>query len=92
MQYVTLYKTDRAYGGPEEGGWWYECGEVVRSFPVATLRRAERILSFVQKIADCRNKDGGNHDLSSVNCEGYFVACIEDAPAANYPAVTPHYE
>lgn len=23
---VTVFKVDRAYGGPEEGGWWYDCG------------------------------------------------------------------
>jgi hypothetical protein len=23
---VHLFVTDRAYGGREEGGWWYDCG------------------------------------------------------------------
>jgi len=23
---VAVYICDRAYGGPEEGGWWYDCG------------------------------------------------------------------
>lgn len=26
---VAVYETDRAYGGPEEGGWWYTVGELV---------------------------------------------------------------
>lgn len=26
---VAIYLCDRAYGGPEEGGWWYDCGERV---------------------------------------------------------------
>ncbi len=26
----TVYLIDRAYGGPEEGGWWYDTGERVR--------------------------------------------------------------
>lgn len=34
---VAIYETDRAYGGPEEGGWWYNVGkridETVRTFP-----------------------------------------------------------
>tara|TARA_R100001244_G_scaffold42694_2_gene38509 strand:- start:16 stop:381 length:366 start_codon:yes stop_codon:yes gene_type:complete len=25
--YVNLYKVGRAYGGPEEGGWFYDYGE-----------------------------------------------------------------
>lgn len=27
---VAVYEVDRAYGGPEEGGWWYDCGDLVR--------------------------------------------------------------
>lgn len=26
---VAIYLVDLAYGGPEEGGWWYGCGERV---------------------------------------------------------------
>ena len=24
MVWVNVYEADRAYGGPEEGGWWYD--------------------------------------------------------------------
>ena len=31
MKYVVaFYAVDRAYGGPEEGGWWFDTGELVR--------------------------------------------------------------
>lgn len=23
-EYLTLYSVERVYGGPEEGGWWYD--------------------------------------------------------------------
>ena len=26
MYYVNLYQTTKCYGGPEEGGWYYEEG------------------------------------------------------------------
>lgn len=29
---IAVYELDRAYGGPEEGGWWYDTGERVRVF------------------------------------------------------------
>ena len=29
--YLNTYETYEAYGGPEEGGWWYTCGEPVQS-------------------------------------------------------------
>ncbi len=35
---VAVYLVDRAYGGPEEGGWWYDQGSL---FP-ATVRAFER--------------------------------------------------
>ena len=31
VKYANAYWTDRLYGGPEEGGWWYEAGEPVQS-------------------------------------------------------------
>jgi hypothetical protein len=34
LPFVNVYLIDRAYGGPEEGGWHYECGEAVRSTQV----------------------------------------------------------
>ena len=29
--YVNCYMIDQAYGGPEEGGWWYTVGRPVES-------------------------------------------------------------
>ena len=29
--YLNTYETHQAYGGPEEGGWWYEVGVPVQS-------------------------------------------------------------
>ena len=30
---VNLYLVDRAYGGSEEGGWYFDCGEPVQHPP-----------------------------------------------------------
>ena len=32
--FINAYGTDRAYGGPEEGGWWYTYGIPHASIPV----------------------------------------------------------
>lgn len=29
--YLNTYEVYQAYGGPEEGGWWYDCGTPVQS-------------------------------------------------------------
>jgi hypothetical protein len=33
VKYANAYLTDRLYGGPEEGGWYYTVGEPVMSLP-----------------------------------------------------------
>src|SRR5690606_16277420 len=29
--FLAVYRVTRHYGGPQEGGWWYDAGEVVKS-------------------------------------------------------------
>jgi len=33
---VTMYSITRTYGGPEEGGWYYDRWDVLGSIPVAS--------------------------------------------------------
>ena len=88
--YVNVYLEDRAFGGSEEGGWYYDCGSPVRSFPFFTERKAARCLERVKRMVDSWNV--GRREVSSVLSEGRYAAWIEDAPAAAYPATRPHYE
>lgn len=39
--YVNIYAVGRSYGGPEEGGWWFDTGEPVGSIPI-DMTDAER--------------------------------------------------
>ena len=32
--FISIDMVDRRYGGPEEGGWWYDVGEVVDCDPI----------------------------------------------------------
>lgn len=40
--WLAVYEVDRAYGGPEEGGWWFYTGSLVACIP------AERWLVWVE--------------------------------------------
>src|SRR4051794_6841001 len=40
IAFVNAYELTQGYGGPEEGGWWYDCGTPLASIPVTT--EAER--------------------------------------------------
>lgn len=55
--YVSVDELSRHYGGPEEGGWWYDTGEVVDHAPVLVFYHegkpyiASEELKFVQSLA-----------------------------------------
>lgn len=38
--YYAVYEVSRHYGGPEEGGWWFDRGEVLYCAPVPRSDRA----------------------------------------------------
>lgn len=92
VQFVNVYETGMAYGGPEEGGWYYDTGVVVKSMPV--LRgKAERLLERVRDRCDRINRDERRRCPSSVLSRGdYLVAWLEDRPGEDYPRERPGYE
>lgn len=91
MFYANVYEIDRAYGGPEEGGWWYDTGHAIRTLGFVSHRKAQRALRLLQKHCECNNK--GLHSPGSMLSEGLWrEACIECHPARDYPETRPHYE
>lgn len=90
---VAFYEVDRAYGGSEEGGWWYDTGELVRLLALfhsenAAIRaaaRANRLLDLVQR--------GQPREVSVLYAGGRFRACVFEGQApAHFPQVRPRYE
>lgn len=90
---VAFYELDRRYGGPEEGGWWYDCGNLVRLYKVFRTQEAARkacirandLLHRIQ-----RNK----RSLGSVLYNGgRYCAQMYTGNAPQYfPAARPYYE
>lgn len=97
MSYVVaVYEMDRAYGGPEEGGWWYDAGELVRVLRVA--RSEERAYALAARINRTlrhrRDGDPSHRDISSVLYAGGHLeaqVCERTAPES-FPAQRPVYE
>lgn len=106
--YCNIYLTDRAPGGPEEGGWWYDCGQPELPDTISPARREliERIgaeegferKELAEALRDLLQPaiDEANgerlSDISSVNSEGCYVIEVETHPARAYPATRPQYE
>jgi plasmid replication initiation protein len=90
---VAFYEIDRAYGGSEEGGWWYDTGTFQRILltfksedaAYAACRRANRLLDVVQR---------GCRDVGSVIYGGgrYHAQVYDTTPPAYYPETRPYYE
>jgi len=54
---VSFYKISQAYGGPEEGGWFYTCGEF--SHTVKTFSKKHMADTCVEQIRESIKE--GNH-------------------------------
>jgi hypothetical protein len=89
---LAFYDTDRAYGGPEEGGWWYDTGTFVRvvglyfdeAAAIRAQQRANRLLDRLQRHRT---------PVSSVNYTGgrHRAFVFTGLPPASFPEVRPSY-
>ena len=91
--YVNEYLTNKVFGGPEEGGWWYDVGKFKRCHGVyvsetAAMNRQDALRDWVQE----KRREEGQRDIGSVLCRGYTQLRIEEYPGANYPQERPGYE
>lgn len=93
---IAVYELNRHYGGPEEGGWWFNSGQLIYVEPAYTYGWADHRA----KVADEVYQD--THDLYSVNYPGhgaYSVRLVDrkargedyDIPT-RFPEETPRYE
>lgn len=93
--HVHLYLTDRAYGGPEEGGWYYDCGMPEEHAQNGLFMdedsavEAARVLN--DTVAPVLN-EGRNADTGSVLSEGCYRFFVGQGEAKPFPSVIPHYE
>jgi hypothetical protein len=54
--YLNTYEVWQAYGGPEEGGWWYDCGAPVQSVLISDQDLEEFLEnSDSEELAKMRN-------------------------------------
>jgi len=89
---LAFYEIDREYGGPEEGGWYFDSGTFVRAIglyfddesAVRAMRRANRLLERLQRHRPSVESvlyDGGRH-------RAYTFTGL---PPERFPADRPRY-
>ena len=88
--WVNVYLQDRAYGGSEEGGWWYDIGEVKTGILCYGNSEAEEIRNQMKEVCEMWNED--RYPISSVLSDGQYYVYIEEEPPKDWPDSFPHYE
>lgn len=84
--YVNVYSVDRAYGGPEEGGWYYNTAEPVRSVIVFDGDKAEDV---AEKLRQEYPETGKRYSVLS---GADYKVVIEPHVGESYPKEIPFYE
>ena len=93
---VAVYDCSLAFGGPEEGGWWYRIGTLVRQ--TRQFRNKERAYTYSRKLnarleSRTFGPNQGRSDITSVLSDGEYCAEVhQDRCPVGYPEQRPHYE
>jgi hypothetical protein len=94
MVYVSEYSVTREYGGPEEGGWWFDNAQHVRMVCITenqeTASQVARALNFKQNWDDENDRD--YHHRDSVLGDADTVFYSEDSIGEHTLKEWPHYE
>lgn len=89
LQFVNAYSMNRLYGGPEEGGWWYDTGLPVGSIPAEEDDDMDPELwkKYLRETAGWFSE----YDINSVLGHDTFDVVLEDTFAAPFPTEKPYY-
>lgn len=83
---VAVFTVEQMYGGPEEGGWYYNEGEVIKStlrcFPASDLPVASQYYELLLQ----RYFDG-----DKTPWDRFTIRVNAEAIEMNYPKRRPHY-
>lgn len=101
MHSVAVYLHDRAYGGREEGGWWYDCYDrssepellaLAAVFPTSHQANARAAEIQMSLNADW-NVGHHRHSVDSVLSRGQYIALVHEGwPPSHLPEKRPTYE
>lgn len=89
IKYISVYRVTRHYGGPEEGGWWYDWYELLETLPFEEKPESEEL---IRKYLNDKYKDESYGDINSVLGGAEVEVVVEDTPGANRSTEVPHYE
>lgn len=87
--YINAYIVTLGYGGPEEGGWWFDEKTPLASIRVKTEEEARQAFNLLEDLY--REDWADEPQRSSVVSNGDLQIIIEDSRAQSQPQDRPHY-
>ena len=94
---VAVYLVNKAFGGPEEGGWWYDAGipadehaDKTRGF--ATEDEADKYANELNRSDFMKGLNEGRPEISSVLSTGRYEAVSQSGNPTYFPVERPQYE
>jgi hypothetical protein len=85
---IGVYVTTRHYGGPEEGGWWYNRDQHVISIPFHGVTPRQEQLRLVRQVVDYLNEG----DIYSVLGGQRMFVALEWRDKQHETCCAPRYE
>jgi len=93
---VAIYLVDRAYGGPEEGGWWYDYGFPAEEYCQYTkgFMESDAAIEYMYYLEASLlpSINEGRRPISSVLSTGKFNAIVTEGNPKPFPDTIPRYE
>jgi hypothetical protein len=91
---VAFYRLDRCYGGGEEGGWWFDTGDLERPAKrtFATEDEACIYSSRVNRLLRLIQRHKRSIGSMGYNGGRYGASVYEGPPPSFYPPHQPFYE
>ena len=93
---VAVYEVQLNYGGPEEGGWWYQSGELSDEYKCEYFDTKEEAFAHRDSLQSTLDEECEENKipLHSVLSRGRYCAEIRKNhhPEPFYPEERPYYE
>ena len=92
IKYVNAYAVYRRYGGPEEGGWWYNTGYPLASVLIKATSHKDSAIVAEKARLEAVFDEVNEGDIYSVLGGTQVDVYIEDEVAEHFPQERPYYE
>lgn len=92
--FINVHAVSLAYGGSEEGGWWFDIGELLCSNAIDTSLTQDQIRAEMERLQNlfAHLKTSNSMGRTSVAGGEDIVATFSLKQGENYPQERPQYE